>query len=266
MVFLVLALFLEMRLAFWVALGIPISILGAGTILGWGGQTLNMLSLFSFLMALGIVVDDAIVIGENIYAHRQLGKPPLQAAVDGAAEVLPSVTASVTTTIIAFAPLFFVSGVMGKFMAVIPFAVIAMLVISLWESIFVLPTHLAHKHTAFFRFLSVVAYPLRPFGLTLTWLSNHTGSAMEWVSNRVYAPMLKFSLKHPLVPIATAVAMAIFTFGLIRGGIVPSILFPKTDNNNLQATIAFPDGTPAVETDRAKSMKASRAKAKVRCV
>ena len=74
LVFLVLTLFLEMRLAFWVALGIPISILGAGAALAWGGQTLNMLSLFSFLVALGIVVDDAIVIGENIYAHIQMGK------------------------------------------------------------------------------------------------------------------------------------------------------------------------------------------------
>ena len=83
-------------------------------------------------------MDDAIVIGENIYAHMQLGKPRLQAAVEGTTEVMPSVTASVTTTVIAFAPMFFVSGVMGKFMAVIPFAVIAMLVISLWESIFVL--------------------------------------------------------------------------------------------------------------------------------
>ena len=137
LVFLVLTVFLEMRLAFWVALGIPISILGAGAALAWGDQTLNMLSLFSFLVALGIVVDDAIVIGENIYAHIQMKKPLVQAAIDGTVEVMPSVTASVTTTIIAFAPMFFVSGVMGKFMAVIPFAVIAMLAISLWESIFV---------------------------------------------------------------------------------------------------------------------------------
>ncbi|MGI9474752.1 MAG: efflux RND transporter permease subunit, partial [Rubripirellula sp.] len=119
LVFLVLTLFLEMRLAFWVALGIPISILGAGAALSWGGQTLNMLSLFSFLVALGIVVDDAIVIGENIYAHIQMKKPLVQAAIDGTVEVMPSVAASVTTTIIAFAPMFFVSGVMGKFMAVI---------------------------------------------------------------------------------------------------------------------------------------------------
>lgn len=251
LVFLVLTLFLEMRLAFWVALGIPISILGSGVALSYGDQTLNMLSLFSFLVALGIVVDDAIVIGENIYAHIQMGKPLKQAAIDGTTEVMGSVAASVTTTVIAFSPMFFVSGVMGKFMAVIPFAVIAMLVISLWESIFVLPTHLAHKHTGFFRFMDVLTYPIRPIGMILNWASGHAGRGMDWVVESVYTPMLRFSLAHPLVPITAALSMAIFTAGLIRGGVVPSILFPKTDNNNLQATISFPDGTPAIETDRA---------------
>lgn len=251
LVFLVLALFLETRLAFWVALGIPISILGAGAALAWGGQTLNMLSLFSFLVALGIVVDDAIVIGENIYAHRQMGKSLRQAAVDGAVEVLPSVTASITTTVIAFAPMFFVTGVMGKFMAVIPFAVIAMLLISLWESTFVLPAHLGHTHHSFFRFLSVVTYPIRPVGIVLGWLSRRTGRGLQWVCDRVYLPSLHVGLTHPILPVAVAIAMFLVTFGMVRGGIVQTILFPKADNNYLQATIAFPDGTPASVTDAA---------------
>ena len=254
LVFLVLALFLEMRLAFWVALGIPISILGAGAALAIGGQTLNMLSLFSFLVALGIVVDDAIVIGENIYAHMQQGKSRVQAAIDGTVEVVPSVAASVTTTIIAFAPMFFVSGVMGKFMAVIPFAVIAMLTISLWESVFVLPCHLSHSHSGFFRFLSVLMYPLRPFGIVLSWASERAGKLLLQVRDRLYLPSLRFSLQHPMIPKAVALAMFVVTAGMIRGGIVPSILFPKSDNNNLQATISFPDGTTAAETDRATRM------------
>ena len=249
LVFLVLTLFLEMRLAFWVALGIPISILGAGAALSWGGQTLNMLSLFSFLMALGIVVDDAIVIGENIYTHRKMGKSLRDASIDGTFEVVPSVTASVTTTVIAFSPMFFVSGVMGKFMAVIPFAVIAMLVISLWESIFVLPCHLGHKHSGFFRFVSVLVYPLRPLGLILNWANRHASDGLMKLCHKIYVPMLRFSLKFPLVPIAASVMLFLFTAGMIRGGIVPSILFPKSDNNNLQATITFPDGTSAAETD-----------------
>lgn len=251
LVFIVLALFLEIRLAFWVALGIPASILGAGLVLGWGGQTLNMLSLFSFLMALGIVVDDAIVIGENIFAHKAMGKDLMHAAVDGAAEVLPSVMASVTTTVIAFSPMFFVSGVMGKFMAVIPFAVIAMLVISLLESTFVLPCHLAHPHNGLFRVLHIVSYPIRPFGLLLNWLSDRATEFLDWVADRIYLPMLHFSLRYPAVPLATAFAMILVTVGLVRGGVVPTVLFPKTDANNVRATITFPDGTPLSVTDAA---------------
>lgn len=137
LVFLVLAVFLHLRLAFWVALGIPISVLGACAVLLGAGHTLNMLSMFAFLIALGIVI------GENVYAHRHRGKGLIRAAVDGTYEVLPSVTASVATTIIAFMPMLFVSGVMGKFIAILPVAVIAMLLISLGESMFVLPCHLA---------------------------------------------------------------------------------------------------------------------------
>jgi multidrug efflux pump subunit AcrB len=251
LVFVVLTLFLEMRLAFWVALGIPVSIFGAGAILALGGQTLNMLSLFSFLIALGIVVDDAIVIGENIYSHRRKGESFVDSSIRGTLEVMPSVTASVTTTVIAFMPMFFVTGVMGKFMAVIPFAVIAMLVISLWESIFVLPSHLSHKHTGFFRFVSVLVYPLRPFGIGLSWLGVRAGDGLDWCLQRLYLPALNFSLRFPVLPIAVAATLGMLTIGLIRGGVVPSILFPKSDNNFLQATIAFPDGTPATVTDRA---------------
>src|SRR5690606_8440202 len=107
-------------------------------------QTLNMLTMFAFIMALGIVVDDAIVIGENIYTHRQMGKGPLRAAIDGAFEVIPSVTTSVITTVIAFVPLMFVSGVMGKFIAVMPLTMIAILALSLLEATFILPCHLGH--------------------------------------------------------------------------------------------------------------------------
>ncbi|MFN9081271.1 MAG: efflux RND transporter permease subunit, partial [Planctomyces sp.] len=125
LVFVILSLFLDLKLAFWVALGIPISLLGACAVLLQFDQTLNMLSLFSFLIALGIVVDDAIVIGENVHTHRAMGKSPLQAAIDGTIEVVPSVFSSVATTVFAFVPMFFVTGVMGKFFAVMPLAVIA---------------------------------------------------------------------------------------------------------------------------------------------
>ncbi len=143
-VFVLLAVFLEIHLAFWVALGIPIAMLGTAIIMQWNDQTLNMISMFAFLMALGMLVDDAIVIGENVYVHRQMGKGYVRAAIDGTYEVLPSVAAAVTTTVIAFAPLFFVPGIMGKFIWLLPFGVVTMLLVSLAEAVFILPCHLAH--------------------------------------------------------------------------------------------------------------------------
>ena len=158
-------------------MGIPISILGACIILWQFDQTLNMLSMFAFLIALGIVVDDAIVVGENIYAHRQMGKPFHQAAIDGTFEVLPSVTTSVTTTIFAFMPMFFVTGIMGKFFAVLPVAVVAMLVISLFESVLILPCHLSHG-----------GGKTNSIG---TRINKFTNKILEFVIQRIYLPVLK---------------------------------------------------------------------------
>jgi hydrophobic/amphiphilic exporter-1 (mainly G- bacteria), HAE1 family len=188
LVFLVLAVFLELKLAFWVALGIPVAVLGGGAVLLGTGQTLNMLSMFAFLLVLGIVVDDAIVIGENIYVHRARHESLAQAAINGTCEVLPSVVASVTTTIIAFVPLFFVSGVMGKFIAVMPIAVIAMLAISLVESSLILPCHLAHKDNLFFRLLGVVLYPLRWVTILFAKINAFTHHALHRFTGHYYLP------------------------------------------------------------------------------
>lgn len=226
LVFITLAIFLEFRLAFWVALGIPISMFGACIVLYYTGQTLNMLSMFAFLMALGIVVDDAIVVGENIYEHRQMGKSITKAAIDGAVEVLPSVCASVTTTVIAFMPLLFVSGIMGKFIAVMPIAVIAMLVISLLESIFILPCHLAHGKMD----------PEKKIGFV--------GQKLNWFIDRCYTPVLRAAIDYPSSALAVAGALLLISAGLIMGGFAPFNIFPKTDFRMIEATVEFPDGTP----------------------
>ncbi len=251
LVFLVLAVFLELRLAFWVALGIPVALLGAGGVLLLGGQTLNMLSMFSFLMALGIVVDDAIVVGENVYAHRQLGKSYLNAAVDGTVEVVPAVVASVATTIIAFCPMFFVSGVMGKFFGVIPFAVIAMLMISLLESVFILPCHLAHRDSLVFSILSVVLFPLRFIARIFRRLNLLTSSLLSTIINRLYQPSLSWALQNRYITLSAAIALLLFAVGFVRAGFVPFVVFPDVDSNYIQATVVFPDGTPMDVTDRA---------------
>ena len=129
-VFVMLALFLDLKIAFWVAMGIPFSMLGTGALMFATDQTLNMLSMFAFLMAIGIVVDDAIVVSDNVDRHRRMGKSLTAAAIDGTVEVVPSVISSVLTTVITFLPLCFVSGVMCKFIAVMPFAFISTLLVS----------------------------------------------------------------------------------------------------------------------------------------
>lgn len=284
LVFLVLAIFLDLRLSFWVALGIPISVLGAGIVLFYAGQSMNMLSMFAFLMALGIVVDDAIVIGENIYEHRRRGKDLEQAAIEGTIEVLPSVVASVCTTVIAFIPLLFVSGIMGKFFAVLPLAVIAMLVISLIESTFILPCHLAHSHEydanrpsityrerwqkyqrwpallrwtfapALFSlgwFTTQMTYPLKRLGVLFHWLSQHATAGLRRFSDRVYVPCLSWSLRNPATLICSAISLLLVSLGLVRAGVTPFEVFPKLDSNNIHAHVTYPDGTPARVTDEA---------------
>lgn len=237
LVFIVLALFLEFRLAFWVSMGIPISLLGACAVLLYLDHTLNMLSLFAFLIALGIVVDDAIVIGENIYAHREAGKPFIRAAVDGTLEVVPSVGMSIATTVVAFMPMLFVTGTMGKFFAVMPVAVIAMLIISLLESTFILPCHLAHGRR-------------EPFFLT-AGLNRFTIRTLNTFIRRVYEPIARRAVASPAITLSTAVTVGLLTATLLTNGTVEQVFFPKVDAPQISADIAFPDGTPLSITDAA---------------
>jgi len=250
-VFVILALFFDIRLAFWVALGIPISILATGGVMFLTDQTLNMLSMFAFLMALGIVVDDAIVVSENIERHRRMGKTLEQASIDGTVEVVPSVTASVTTTVITFMPLLFVSGVMGKFIEVMPFAVICTLLVSLVECCLVLPGHLAHEKSLVISILSAVLWPLSP----LLWLVNRLrwgcDAAIAWAIANLYRPLLGAALANRLTVMAIAVGVLLLAVGIVRSGITPFSLFPKLDANRLQAKVVFPDGTPAGVTEEA---------------
>lgn len=246
LVFLVLALFLEFRLAFWVALGIPISVLGACGILLQLDQTLNMLSMFAFLIALGIVVDDAIVIGENIYAHRETGKPFVQAAIDGTVEVFPSVATSITSTIFAFLPMMFVTGVMGKFFAVLPVAVIAMLVISLIESVLILPCHLAHgKNPRDESAADQKSSRMSRLRALDAQINGRVSVFLQKVINDYYQPLLLFCLRRPAIACSTAVAVLIGSLSLTASGAVPWIIFPKLDARDIEAKIIFPDGTPS---------------------
>lgn len=248
-VFFVLALFLEFRLAFWVAVGIPVSIVGSALILVAFGQTLNMLTLFSFLLTLGIVVDDAIVISENVFAKRQQGMSLLRAAIEGTAEVIPSVFSSVFTTVIAFVPLFFVTGIMGKFIAVMPLTVIAMLVISLLEATFVLPSHLAHENNLFMRILGFVLWPFSFVMHGMNWLNKRASWLMQATVDRFYGPLVDWCLSSKPIVIATLLGLVVLTAGLVAGGFIPFVFFPKLDSRSIEGAISFPDGTSPMQAD-----------------
>ncbi|MFO0422875.1 MAG: efflux RND transporter permease subunit [Planctomycetia bacterium] len=250
-VFVILTLFLDIKIAFWVAMGIPFSMLGTGMLMYGTDQTLNMLSMFAFLMAIGIVVDDAVVVSDNVDRHRRMGKSLLAAAIDGTVEVIPSVISSVLTTVITFLPLCFVSGVMGKFIAVMPFAFISALMMSLVESTLVLPGHLAHEKSFVFTVLGILLYPLRPLLAVVAALQRGCDAGLKWFVKRVYAPVLDVALDNRLSVLAAALGILLVAFGIVRSGITPFRLFPKIDANRLTAKIVFPDGTPASVTEDA---------------
>ena len=207
--------------------------------------------MFAFLLALGIVVDDAIVIGENIYAHRADGQAADRAAIDGTYEVLPSVMASVTTTIVAFCPLLFVSGVMGKFIAVMPVAVIAMLIISLLESTFVLPVHLGHENNLFLRMLGWLLSPLSFVLRAFNWVNKKASEGMEKLVGHYYGPTISWCLANKGTVLAGLTSIVLLTAGLVISGFVPFEFFPKMDARTIEASAIFPDGTPARYADEA---------------
>ena len=239
LVLMILGMFLQIRLALWVMLGLPISFLGAILLMPALDASINMISLFAFILVLGIVVDDAIVVGESIYEHRRRGKPHLQAAVDGVLEVAGPVVFAILSTVAAFMPLLFISGHMGKFMGVIPLVVIPVLAVSLIECLFILPAHLSmgkpvsqeEKEGKFF-------YRMRE-GFT---------RKLEGFINGPYNLVLEFCLKNKAITIATSIAILFMSFGLVGGGIVKFRFMPEVESDIIQVAIEMPVGTIVQET------------------
>ncbi len=245
LVFFMLWLFLDLRLSFWAGLGIPISIAGAMFILWSIDATINMISLFGLIMVLGIVVDDAIVVGESIYVHRKRGKSPLDAAVDGVSEVAMPVLAAVTTTIVAFIPLSYVGGTMGKFVSILPLVVVSCLLISLIESLLLLPAHLSH--------LPDLNKPKKlwgPFDLIERGRSAVSNGLETFIEKR-YVPFVGVVLNWRYVSLAVAIAVLMLSVGLVKGGLVKFQVFPKLDGFVITSTVEFPEGTPPDITSNA---------------
>ncbi|HEB02972.1 MAG TPA: efflux RND transporter permease subunit, partial [Nitrospirae bacterium] len=241
LVLIILGMFLQIRLALWVMLGLPISFLGAILLMPPLDVSINMISLFAFILVLGIVVDDAIVVGESIYEHRRRGKPYLKAAVDGVLEVTGPVVFAILSTVAAFLPLMFVSGRMGKIIEVIPLIVIPVLAVSLVECLFILPAHLSfgnpvseeEKKEKFF-------YRLRA----------KFNSRIDRFIGGTYAGVLEFCISNKAITIATAIAILFMSFGLVGGGIVKFHFMPDVESDLIQVSIEMPVGTVMQQTAR----------------
>lgn len=242
LVLLVLALFLKLRLAGWVALGIPISFLGAIALMPVLDVSINMVSLFAFIVVLGIVVDDAIVVGENIYTRYQQGAAGLSAAVSGTTEVVTPVVFAVLTSVAAFAPLLAVSGVMGKIMRVIPLIVIPTLLFSLVESLLILPNHLSHLHHG------DGDRPRTFVGRAWERVQTAFARGLDFAIRRSYEPSVAWAIRWRYLTLAGMVAVLLITIGIVAGGWIHFTFMPAVEADNSAAYLTMPQGTPAVST------------------
>jgi multidrug efflux pump subunit AcrB len=246
LVFLVLALFLKFRLAIWVSIGIPISFLGAILVMPWLDASINMLSMFSFIVVLGIVVDDAIVVGESIYTEHQQGNTGLKGSIDGVHKVMTPVIFAVLTTVAAFSPMMFIPGFTGKIWRIIPFIVIPTLLFSLVESLLVLPNHLSHDKTG-------TGKEKKPRGFGLVWdrFQSFFAKGLERIAAKVYAPLLHWGLRWRYLTVAIGVFTLLVSIGMVAAGYVPMVFMPNVEADYVVAVLTMPLGTPVDKTEEA---------------
>lgn len=249
LVFICLALFLDLRLAFWTTMGIPISFMGGMWLLPYGDVTINMISLFAFIVSLGIVVDDAIVVGENIYSHLQRGDEPIQAAVQGVREMSVPVVFAVLTSMTAFMPLVLVDGSIGKIMRNIPLVVIAVLLMSLVESLLILPAHLGSKPNP--NSLSAPLWRLlRPVTAIFGRVRQACIQGLEAFVHGPYHRLLEAAIEWRYLTAALAVVILLLSVGLVAGGFLRFTFQPDVDSDNMVAYLKMPQGTPDTQTAR----------------
>jgi len=235
LVFFTLWLFFNVRLSFWVVMGLPVSFFGAFFIMPQIGFTLNMLTMVGLLIGLGLLMDDAIVIAENISTHLAKGKSALDAVVDGVSEVKNGVIASFTTTVCVFGPLCFLDGNMGKILKVMPVVLILVMAVSLIEAFWILPSHLAH---ALARNGKISAGRFR------IWFD----SRIDAVREKVVGPVVDMAVSWRYLFVGLTMAAFIVSMGMIIGGFLKFKAFPEVDGNVIQARILLPQGTPLERT------------------
>ncbi|WP_299260291.1 efflux RND transporter permease subunit [uncultured Aquimarina sp.] len=253
LVLLFLSLFLNTRLAFWVAFGLPIAFLGMFVLAGYFNVTINVLSLFGMIIVIGILVDDGIVIAENIYQHYEKGKSPVQAAIDGTMEVIPPIVSAILTTIIAFGIFLFLDGRIGDFFGEVSVIVILTLGVSLIEALIILPAHLAHSKAL----KSEDKKPkkgLAKLFSKLRYVNTFGDKIMRWLRDNVYSPALSFSLKNKLFTFSIFIVILILTVGSVGGGIVRTAFFPRIASDVISVDLGMPNGTNEKITDSIISM------------
>ena len=239
-----LILFLDFRVAIWAALGLPISFMGTFLAMWLFGVTINLLSMFGLIIVLGIIVDDAIVIGENIFRHVEEGEESIEAAVNGAEEVMWPVIVAVSTTIAGFAPLMFIRGRIGDFMRELPLVVLAALSVSLIEAILILPAHLKHLKR------KEVKKSTAKTNLGKWWhrLLNFQHHIMHDLFIKYYEIVLRLAMQWRYVTLTLAVATCATSVSLVLGGIVPFVFIQKMDSETITADLKMPVGTVIGET------------------
>ncbi len=233
-----LSLFLRPGVAFWVFLGIPVSFMGAFIFMPVLGVTFNVVSLFAFILVLGIVVDDAIVTGENIYTHLKKGEPGVEAAIAGTQEIAVPVTFGVLTTVVAFMPILFIEGIRGQIFAQIPMVVIPVFLFSLIESKLVLPAHLSRIRT--------YSDPHR--SNRMHWQEKFSIAFESWVT-RYYQPFAQICLQRRATVIVSLFALLLLSVILLLQGWIKFTFFPRIDTEVIQARLVMPVGTPLKVTE-----------------
>lgn len=237
LVFLILLLFLDLKLAFWTSVAIPVSFLGGLMIINWFGFSINMISLFALIVVLGIVVDDAIVTGESIFEEQERHPDDPKAVLRGVKSVIAPVTVGVTTTMAAFAPLIFSTGVLGQIIGIIPVVVIAILFISLVEVYFILPAHLS-----------------KPGGWShgiVADIRDKFTSTLHRFVDKVFLPIAKHCLSWRYLVLAAFIGITILTISLVSSGLVRFVFFPQIEGDEVSISVTMPEGTPFEITERA---------------
>lgn len=242
----VLTIFLEPKLAFWVTLGIPISVLGCFLFIPFTGATINMISLFAFIVSLGIVVDDAVVMGENIFEERENGLSPIEASEKGAKTIAMPVVFAVLTNIVAFMPLFFVPGISGKFFMQIPAVVVGVFIVSLIESIFILPNHLAHTSRSTAQ-------------NALTRIRRRAAAGLAYVVKHAYTPFVEFCVNLRYITMAIAVGVLIIVGALVKNGYLKFNFLPRIDADVVTAQALLPVGSSMEQSRDAREKLTSAA-------